>query len=369
MKRFSQLRWRIIGAHMLVVVVGVVLVMSIALLAANNFIGKNGSFAEANPTVLAAFRNSLFTAVFVGATGAIVAGLIASFLLAEEILRPLRAIVSSSRRIARGHYQERVAVPASDELAEVATNFNQMAESLEQVEQQRVTLIGNVSHELRTPLTGLNGYVEGLMDGVFPQNEETYAMMQRELRRLRRLVDDLQSLSRVESGRLSLTFETFDLIALVERAVSQLRPQAEAACLQVVTQHPDDALFVYADRDRTIQVLLNLIGNGIQHTPEEGCITVTVTSSQAAGAAQSMAHIEIQDTGAGIPATALPYLFERFYRVDASRNRQSGGSGIGLTISRHLVWGMGGEITAVSDGLGKGSLFTFTLPTSAAEGA
>ena len=368
MKRFRQLRWRIIAAHMLVVVVGVVLVMGFALFATNNFIGNNGSLAEVNPTVLTVFRTSLFTAVFVGATGAIVAGLIASFLLAEEILRPLRAIVSSSRRIARGHYQERVAIPASDELAEVATNFNQMAESLEQVEQQRITLIGNVSHELRTPLTGLNGYVEGLMDGVFPQNEETYAMMQRELRRLRRLVDDLQSLSRVESGRLSLTFETFDLILLVERAVSQLRPQAEVANLQVVTQHPDDALLVYADRDRTVQVLLNLIGNGIQHTPEEGRITVTVTS-QVAGTTQSMAHVEIQDTGTGISAAALPYLFERFYRVDASRNRQSGGSGIGLTISRHLVWGMGGEITAVSDGLGKGSLFAFTLPMSADEGS
>jgi histidine kinase len=369
-KRFRQLKWRIIAAHMVVVIVGVVIVLGVALVATNAIVPHNlrNQLAElpgtADPAVLVqateklleTFRTSVFTAVSIAAVGAVIAGVVSSLLLAQEILRPLRQIALSSRRIARGQYRERVSVLGSDELAEVATNFNQMAESLAQVEQQRVALIGNVSHELRTPLTGLKGYLEGLIDGVFPQNEETYALMHYEVHRMHRLVDDLHSLSRAEAGQISFKFEYFDLIPVIERVVNQLMPQSEADCLEIKIDLPEKKLIVFADPDRTAQVVMNLVGNAIRYTDEDGCITVLVT------AVNNMAQLTIQDTGIGIPASALPYIFERFYRVDPSRTRQSGGSGIGLTISRHLVWGMGGEITAVSTGIGKGSTFIFTLP-------
>ncbi|MCA9921574.1 MAG: HAMP domain-containing protein [Anaerolineales bacterium] len=355
---------------MIVVIVGVVIVLAAAWLFTNTFVPANvagqlaglakvadaEAIAQVTNDVLDTFRRSVFTAVSIAALGAILAGLGTGLLLAREILRPLNEFARSSQRIARGHYQERVAVPTSDELAQVATNFNQMAASLEDVEQQRVKLIGNVSHELRTPLTGLNGYLEGLMDGVFPENEETYALMLQEVRRLRRLVDDLQSLSRAQAGQLSFHFETFDIVPLVRRVVAQLLPQAEAECLQVETATQFDELLVYADPDRTAQVLFNLIGNAIRYTPEDGCITVRIT------AVSRMAQISITDTGVGISVEALPYLFERFYRADPSRARQSGGSGIGLTIARHLVWAMGGDIIAASEGKDKGATFTFTLP-------
>ncbi len=369
-KIFRQLKWRIISAHMIVVIVGVVIVLVMAAFITNTLVPENVQaelarlldlensevVAQATAELLETFRGSVLTAVFVAAIGAVLAGLGTGLLLAREILRPLNDIARSSQRIARGHYNERVDVPTSDELAQLATNFNQMAESLAQVEQQRVALIGNVSHELRTPLTGLNGYLEGLMDGVFPENEETYGTMLQEVRRLHRLVDDLQSLSRAEAGRLSFRFETFDIVPLVERVVAQLKPQADAECLQVETKTLTAPLLVHADPDRAAQILFNLVGNAIRYTPENGCITVVVT------AVNNTAHIEVTDTGTGIPADALPYIFERFYRVDASRARQSGGSGIGLTIARHLVWAMGGDIHATSAGTGKGSTFTFTLP-------
>lgn len=346
---WRQLRWRIVAAHMVVVVVGVALMVGLAY-------ALVGWIAPGEPETLAALRRVMGTAVSLAALGAIIAGVITSFLLAREILRPLRQIASSSQRIAQGHYTERVAPPASQELARVAENFNQMAEALEQVEKQRITLIGNVSHELRTPLAGLNGYLEGLLDGVFPNDEETFALMSQEVRRLRRLVDDLQALSRVEAGQIALQPADFDLIPLVERVLRQLQPQAEDGQLRLTADYAADSLPVYADADRVAQVLLNLVGNAIRYTPEGGWIQVKVYPDG------QMASVAVNDNGIGIPPEALPYLFERFYRVDASRTRRSGGSGIGLTIARHLVWAMGGELTAVSPGLHQGSVFHFTLP-------
>lgn len=365
-----QLKWRIVATHMVVVIVGVAMVLLAARVLTMTVVPADveaqaarlaqaadaAALAQATADLLDTFRSSIFTAVLLAALAAIAAGVLTSLLLAREILRPLRQIAASSQRIARGHYNERIPEPGSDELSAVTTSFNQMAESLAQVEQQRIALIGNVSHELRTPLAGLNGYLEGLMDGVFPNNDETFALMHQEIHRLRRLVDDLQSLSRVEAGQLSFNFQRFDLILLLQRVMAQLRPQAAAECLEMIAEHHAETLFVYADPDRTAQVLLNLIGNAIRYTPAEGCITVRTTSTS------HQAQVEITDNGQGIPVEALPYIFERFYRVDRSRTRQSGGSGIGLTISRHLIWSMGGEISVRSDGLGLGSTFTFTLP-------
>ncbi|RME98666.1 MAG: sensor histidine kinase, partial [Chloroflexi bacterium] len=211
-------------------------------------------------------------------------------------------------------------------------------------------------HELRTPLTGLEGYLEGLMDGLFTREPETFAQMSQEVRRLKRLVSDLQSLSQVEAGQISLHMQDFSLIPVVERVVSQLRPQAVAQCLQITEHHPSTEITVCADPDRTAQILVNILGNAIRYTPEEGCITVNVRASESA------AVVEITDDGQGIPADDLPYIFERFYRIDRSRARNSGGSGIGLTISRHLAWAMGGDLVAASDGPGRGSTFTLTLP-------
>jgi histidine kinase len=344
---WRQLRWRIIAAQLLVVVVGVV-----TLIATADWLAARALEGELVPQ----FRSAVGQALAVAAVAATLAGLGASLLLTREILRPLRQLARGSRRIAAGHYDERVIVPASDELADVASSFNQMAGALETVEQRRIALIGNVAHELRTPLAGLEGYLEGLLDGVLPSDPETISAMQHEVRRLRRLVGDLQELSRVEAGQLPLHIEQVDLLALARRVVTQLRPQLLGQCLEVAAEADDESVLVQADPDRTAQILVNLVGNALRYTPEDGCITVRVS------VADGRAQLAVEDSGIGIPPEALAYIFERFYRVDPSRSRSSGGSGIGLTIARHLAWAMGGELIASSAGLGQGSTFTLSLP-------
>lgn len=371
---FGQLRWRIVGAQMFVVVAGVAVVLVVTNLLVDSMLdaelteqlaalARAGTEAEASEIageLLSAFQSRVLVAVGVGALGAIAAGLVAGLLLARQILSPLYQLALSSRRIAAGRYGERLDVPGSDELALVAASFNQMAEELERVEQQRVTLIGDVAHELRTPLTALAGYLEGLEDGLFPAELETFNAMAQEVRRLQRLIDDLQDLSRVEAGQIRLDLAVQPLLPLVQQAVTTLQPQTESKGVVLALVPPPVAPDVVADADRTLQIVHNLIGNAIRYTPEGGQIIISV------GVSGGQAEVIVQDTGIGIPPDALPYVFERFYRVDASRARRSGGSGIGLTISRYLAWAMGGELLAASAGAGAGSTFTLSLPLAPA---
>lgn len=366
MRRLRQLRWQLVAAQLLVVLVGVVVLAATAdLLGGRIFAAALRAVLAQTPALdqaaveaalLASFRRAVNQSLLLAGVAAAAVALVTSALLMRQILRPLGAIALSSRRIADGRYDERVTVPVSDELATVARSFNQMAESLEHVEQQRVALIGNVAHELRTPLTGIEGYLEGLIDGVFAPGPDTLGEMQHEVRRMRRLVDDLQTLSHVEAGQVSLRLADVDLEAVARRVVGQLRPQATTSCLEVEVAPGSAPLLVRADPDRVAQILLNLVGNAVRYTPEGGCITVRLE------AAQDAARAAVIDTGVGIAPADLPLIFERFYRVDRSRARSSGGSGIGLTIARHLAWAMGGELDAASDGPGRGSTFTLTLP-------
>lgn len=369
----SKLRYRIAIGPFLVVAVGVAIMMLMLVLLLNTAAdilhpvlvelaastGDPNALIAAETTLLAAFRNAVTLSVVIAAVVALITGLTISYFLYREIIRPINALVRSSRRIASGRYDERIALPRSEELVAVADSFNQMAASLMATEQERITLIGNVTHELRTPLTGLEGYLEGLIDGVFPGEPETYAQMFHETRRLRRLVDDIQALSRVEAGAIALNLQPFDMLPVLQRVVAHLQPQAEGSDLALRISGPcPDALWVHADADRTAQVLTNLLGNAIRYTPSGGEIDVCVSAE----IEEKSAVIGVTDNGIGIPADALPYVFERFYRVDRSRSRQSGGSGIGLTISRHLAWAMGGDLTASSPGTNQGATFSFRVP-------
>jgi histidine kinase len=373
---WRSLRWRIVVGHMTVVVVGVAtLILAVEIiisriapsdiqpsLLALAEMGEEAAVDMVKRELIETFRAAVTSALIVAGLGAGLMGLAASFWLAAQIVRPLRQIAYGSQRIAAGRYDERIPPPTSNELALVADHFNQMAEALQEVEAQRVALIGNVAHELRTPLTGLAGYLEGVMDGVLPNDPETFAAMYQETRRLRRLVDDLQALSRVEAGQFQLHLQPVAVVPLLERLAAQVRPQAEDAHLRLETRFADGAesLTAEVDADRLTQILLNLLSNAIRYTPPQGSITIGATATADSG--REVIRIEVSDTGVGIAAQDLPYLFERFYRVDPSRSRHSGGSGIGLTIARHLAWAMAGELTAHSDGLGRGSRFCLTLP-------
>jgi histidine kinase len=249
-----------------------------------------------------------------------------------------------------------VQVHGTDEIAQLAARFNQMATQLEQVELMRRQLIGDVTHELRTPLTSIKGYMEGLVDGVLPSTPETFDQIHREADRLSRLVDDLQELSRVEAKAYSLDVRSVTVSNLVQTTVKRLTPQARDKRIALHSNLPADLPPLQADEDRLMQVLVNLVANAIQYTPEGGDVTIS-----AARQADEI-HISVKDTGVGIPPEHLANLFTRFYRVDKSRSRNAGGgSGIGLTIAKHLVEAHGGRIWAESKGEEQGSTFTFSL--------
>ena len=310
-------------------------------------------------TLFENFRASMFESLGYAVTASVLAALIVSLFLSRRIVAPIRTLTSASQHIAGGHYGERVKVNGTDEIAQLATRFNQMAAQLEQVESMRRQLIGDVTHELRTPLTSIKGYMEGLIDGVIPATPETFNQIHREADRLSRLVDDLQELSRVEAKAYSLDIRSVAVSNLVQTTVKRLSPQATVKRINLYSSLPAGLPPIQADEDRITQVLVNLVANAIQYTPEDGKVTISAMRQA------DEIHISVEDTGVGIPPEHLGNLFTRFYRVDKSRSRNAGGgSGIGLTIAKHLVEAQGGRIWASSKGEGQGSTFTFSLKTA-----
>jgi len=310
-------------------------------------------------TLTTTFHRAMLLALLIAATAALLAAIAASLYVSGRIVAPIQRMLLSSRRIAAGSYSVRVPVLTRDELGELSASFNQMAEALDATERRRVELMGDIAHELRTPLTSIEGYMEGLLDGVIEPGEETFVLVAREARRLRRLVDDLQELSRAESGRLLTVVHPVSLPELIRMAMARLKPQFQARqiTLELALAGEQD-LVVIADEDRTGQVLVNLLSNALRYTPEHGRVCVSAYREG------NVAHVAVADSGVGLAAADLNRVFDRFYRVDKSRARSGGGSGIGLTVARALVEAQGGRIWAESAGLGQGSTFHFTLPCS-----
>jgi signal transduction histidine kinase len=307
-------------------------------------------------TLFENFRASMFESLGYAVTASVLSALLVSVVLSRRIVAPVRVLTNASQHIAEGHYDERVQVDGTDEIAQLAMRFNQMAAQLEEVENMRRQLIGDVTHELRTPLTSIKGYMEGLIDGVLPSTPQTFNEIHREADRLSRLVDDLQELSRIEAKSYSLEIHSLPVSSLIQTTLKRLSPQAAAKQIQLQSKLPPDLPPVEADEDRITQVLVNLVANAIQYTSEGGQVIISAVSQA------DRILLSVSDTGIGIPPEHLANLFTRFYRVDKSRSRSAGGgSGIGLTIAKHLVEAHGGQIWVESKGDGQGSTFTFSL--------
>ncbi|HNQ42713.1 MAG TPA: ATP-binding protein [Saprospiraceae bacterium] len=372
----THLAWKVFLSFLLVVFIGVVVLVTAASLSVPAAFERHMSSMNAIMTdgttmgnnqhmqseLFSQYTAAVYEAVTYAALAALIAAILASYLISRQVVTPMLRMMSLSHRIADGEYEERLFLPGGqqaeqiDELGQLALSFNQMADKLEKTETMRRQLIGDVTHELRTPLTAIKGYLEGLMDGVLPADPETYQQIQAEIDRLQRLVNDLQELSRVEAGAIQLQLALVSPISLVERILSTLGRQYEDKNIQLMIEVQPDLPDILVDKDRIIQVLTNLVGNALQYTPSGGNVSVKVSRDK------SEVLFMVKDSGIGISAEQLPFIFNRFYRTDKSRNRASGGSGIGLTIAKALVQAHQGKIWAESKGEGKGSTFSFMLP-------
>ena len=313
-----------------------------------------------DPTLWAALHSSFQAAVdellVIGSSVALLVAVALSIFTSRRIVRPIQAMVQASQRIAGGDYHHRIGVPGEDELGVLARAFNHMSEALEHIERRRLEAMGDLAHELRNPLSSIRSLMEGLVDGVLAAESATFLSVQREVARLQRLVHDLEELARVEAGQSRLDLRMVNMAALLHAAVDRLQPQFEDKDIRLQVDVPHGLPHVRADAGRLLQVLLNLLGNALRYTPSGGQVTVHTCCEG------HQMVLRVQDTGIGIAAEHLPYLCERFYRVDKSRTSASGGSGIGLTIARHLVEAHGGRLWATSPGSAQGSTFSFTLP-------
>ena len=305
----------------------------------------------------AGFLKQVNLLMLAAAIAAGLAVLVVGSFQAKRIVAPLHALAAAARRIAGGDLSQRVSITSKDELGDVAMAFNTMASGLEQQHELRRRAMTDIAHELRTPLSVLQIDLESIEDGLTDPTPEVIAGLKQEVALLNSLVGDLRTLSLAESGELRLDIQPVEVRELVENAVARMRSAAQEKKIVLSTDLPDRHLLVAGDTQRLTQVLLNLLSNALRHTPFEGRITVTVT--QVAGKAQ----VSVQDDGEGIPADDLSLVFERFYRTDRARGRDTGGSGLGLTIARSLVEAHGGRIWAQSQE-GAGSTFTFSVPTS-----
>jgi signal transduction histidine kinase len=230
-----------------------------------------------------------------------------------------------------------------------------MASDLERIEKLRRDMVADVAHELRTPLSNIAGYLEAIRDDVVKPDTATIASLSEETALLSRLVDDLQELALADAGELKLVRQPESIYQLVEQSVKAVQVTATEQGLEITTALAADLPLVDIDYHRIIEVLHNLLTNSIKHTPSGGKINVQAEQSG------QFVRVSVTDNGEGIPAADVPYLFERFYRVDKSRTRNGGGSGLGLTITKRLVEAHGGTIGVQSE-LGKGSSFFFTVP-------
>jgi len=293
-----------------------------------------------------------------GGLVAIACALVATFFLSRRILSPIRALITTAKKLGQGDFSQRVHIQDRGEVGELAQTFNSMASGLEQTEKLRRNMVADVAHELRTPLSNVSGYLEAVRDDIIKPDTATIVSLSEEVDLLSRLVDDLQELALADAGELKLTHQYEDVAQLVEQSAKALLTMAAEKELEVITEIPESLPPLNIDYHRISQVVHNLLANAIIHTARGGNVRVSARQYD------KTAEISVTDNGEGIRPEDLPNVFERFYRADKSRTRNGGGSGLGLTIAKRLVEAHGGTIKVQSE-YGKGSCFSFTLPVGA----
>ncbi len=281
--------------------------------------------------------------------------LLAGVLAARGITKPVTAVTEAANHLADGAWQERLPVTSADELGQMSAAFNKMATALQTQHTLRKRLVDDIAHELHTPLSVIQLELEAMRDGLQSPQQATTQTLQ-EIALLRNLVDDLSLLTEMDEDSLQLNLQPVDLLTLTQQAVQRWQPQAKATGISLTMEASAPLPTIQADALRLTQVLGNLLANAIEHTGENGRITVTCTQVEAEG--RVGIETAVADTGRGIPAEDLPHIFDRFYQVEQGRNRS--GRGLGLSITQQIIAQHGGEIEVKST-LGKGTAFRYRL--------
>lgn len=321
-------------------------------------------FISPEPSIEAELTRELAASIqyylIIGSAAAIAVALLLTIIISRAIASPAEVLAEAAQRIGKGDFSGRVKVRDRGEFGELAEAFNRMSSDLEQTQRIRRDLTADIAHELRSPLTNIRGYLEAIADNLIPSSE-AIPLLEEETSLLAHLIEDLQVLALAETGALELKLSDVDVAEVTKLAVKRIEPLAQEKGIQLHSDIPDDIPLVQADSKRLTQILNNLLSNALIHTEDGGSIGVVVKIRE------GLISISVTDTGIGIPEEEIPRVFDRFYRVDRSRSRRTGGTGLGLTIAKHLVEVHGGSIQAESS-LGEGSTFSFTIPNSHATG-
>lgn len=286
-------------------------------------------------------------------------GLVASYIIARNITTPLYKLITATERIRRGNLEQNVPITRNDEIGQLTQVFNQMSSELAQNEKMRREFLANIAHELRTPLAIINGNLESMLDGVNKPSMEKLFSMQEEVMRLTRLVKDLRDLSLAEVHQLELHKKPADINLLLQRAGEMLKPLLEDKDLSLKYNLTDDLPKTNIDVDRINQVFYNILINAIRYTNPH--TQIIIDTNLIYEQSKYFVQISIQDSGNGIAPKDLPHIFEHFYRSDKSRSRQSGGSGIGLSLAKQFVENHNGFICAENVATG-GAKIIIKLP-------
>ncbi len=287
----------------------------------------------------------------------LLAAMIAAYFISERFVAPIRKMSVAARQFATGQFDVRVPVTGHDEVSELAVAFNNMADSLSNLEKLRSTFLANVSHDLRTPMTTIAGFIDGILDGAIPpeQYEHYLGIIATEVRRLSRLVGSLLDISRIQAGDRKFNMAPFDICEMARLILISLEQRIDAKKLDVVFECDEDKIFVIADHDAIYQVLYNIADNAVKFASEGGRYEMHLRTKD------RKVYVSVYNEGQGIPAEDLPYVFDRFYKSDKSRGLDKSGVGLGLYITKTIMDAHKEKIW-VNSAHGKDCEFTFTLP-------
>jgi two-component system sensor histidine kinase BaeS len=336
-----SLLWKLVGINTLIIAFVIIIVwMSVDYLAAGYFVTLMEKYNISPVSSHRMFISAVHRYLIWATIGALGLAFCLNFLVMRRVLGPLKDMAHISKKIASGDYSDKAPVKSRDEVGQLALSFNQMAESLRKMDMLRKRMVIDVAHELRTPLTNVRGYLEALMDGVVSPSKETFHLLHEETLRLAELVEDILSLAKADVARDDLHKTDTYMADLVSQAMESFLPQFNAKRITVETHFPEQKHPLLLDHSKIIQVVVNLLQNALQYTPQDGVVRIHIT--------QSPGEMRVAFTNSGVELSEkdLPLIFERFFRGEKSRSREHGGAGIGLAIAKELVEAHSGHVGA-----------------------